>query len=155
MAAMNVLSGYSGYEEQALRVEPFFGAYLEASQPTALAWVGQRYVNKIVLPAGAAEASTYFLLYPRLPASTPHRPFSLQVVSDEFEGGVVVMSLTFQGQSAERPVYFLDIYARSTKEVAPHTESIMRWQSAAHEAVRRSFAMALTDECRRLFEEAQ
>ncbi len=153
MAALNVLSAYSGYEAQAPHLRAFFDAYIEASRPTKLAWVGQRYVNKIVLPAGAPEASTYFQLYPRLPAATPHRTFALQVVSDSFDGGEVVMSLLFQGQSADRPIYFLDIYARSTREIAPNTQEIVRWQSAAHEAVRRSFSMALTDACRELFQE--
>lgn len=65
----------------------------------------------------------------------------------------MVLSLMFRGQTADCPVYFLDIYARSTQEVAPDTQEIMKWQLAAHQAVRRSFYMALTDACRQLFQE--
>jgi uncharacterized protein (TIGR04255 family) len=154
MAALNVLPGaYTQYEEQEPQLSAFFAAYLAASQPTALAWLGQRYINKIVLPVGARNAGDYFQFYPRFPSSVHHRTFALQVVLDSFEGGEVVLNFTCTGQKEEQPTYFLDISARSTVYVAPNVQNILRWQSTAHQAIRRAFSLALTDDCRRLFEE--
>ncbi|MFL5347547.1 MAG: TIGR04255 family protein [Hyalangium sp.] len=154
MAALNVLlAGYSSYASVVPQLENVVRAYLSASQPTRLAWIGQRYLNKIELPTAASEASTYFHYYPRVPAVGIHRPFALQVVSEVFDGGEVVLNLTFKGKHGERPIYFLGIYARSNVEIEPRLETIMRWQTTAHEAIRRSFTAALTDSCRQLFDE--
>jgi uncharacterized protein (TIGR04255 family) len=154
MAALNVLApSYPGYESVVPSLQRFLEAYLDASRPTRLAWLGQQYHNKIELPADAPEAGTYFHYYPRVPTAGTHRPFSLQVVSEVFDGGEVVLNLTSQGQPTERPIYFLSVYARSNKEIEPRLEKIVNWQTAAHEAIRRSFAAVLTDDCRRLFEE--
>ena len=125
MAALNVLpAAYTKYEDQEPQLSSFFAAYLDASQPTELAWLGQRYINKVVLPIGALDAGDYFEFYPKFPPAVHHRTFALQVVLDSFSGGEVVLNLMYMGIQEEQPVYFLDISARSTSKVAATIDAV-------------------------------
>ena len=150
MCAYNVLGQYSTFEAYAADIKDFVAGYLAEARPTALRWTGQRYINKVVLPRDEANPSMYFTIYPSLPASTTHRPFALQVVMEQFQGGQVVLNLTYRSQEAEGEVYLLEIYARTVEKIEPEATRILDWQRAAHTAVRSVFETAITNRARQL-----
>lgn len=151
MCAYNILGQYSTFEAYVEDIKDFIAAYLAEARPTALQWTGQRYINKVVLPRDEANPATYFTIYPSLPASTTHRPFALQVVMEQFQGGQVVLNLTYRSQAVDGAVYLLEIYARAIEKIEPETTQILNWQRAAHTAVQSVFEMAITNRARQLF----
>jgi len=152
MCAYNVLKHYEQFETHAPAMEELFGMYLGVVRPPALLWAGQRYINKVAVPAAEGAPGEWFQFYPRLPAGT-HGPFGLQVMADEFPGGRTVLSLAFQGVHDGRAEYVLDIYSRSTEPPALDPKALRSWHEAAHNSVRAVFRAALTDRTRKMFEE--
>jgi uncharacterized protein (TIGR04255 family) len=152
MCAYNLLSHYRSFEQHAARLEELTGRYLEERKPAKIAWAGQRYVNRILVPVDQGDPASYFEVYPKLPTGQ-HRPFALQVVSGEFAGGQAVLNLAFQGEESGSAVYMLDIYARSSIQFTPDAVAIRRWQEQAHGVVRSSFEATLTGKTRALFQE--
>lgn len=142
--AYNVLSSYTRFANHSPLMAELFGEYLGECAPTAIASVGQRYINKFLVPMDEPEAHKLFELYPCLPSAGGHRPFALQMVSETFDGGEVAVNLAFRGPELERAAYFLDIYARSTAAIEPTAAALVDWQARAHEPVRRAFNLALT-----------
>lgn len=156
MCAYNVLSQrYRSFEDHAPDIEELYGAYIAEAQPAAVQFVGQRYINRVVLPAGTADPTTYFEVYPKLPTAILHRPFALQVVADRFEGGEVALNLAYQGDDQGKAVFFLDVYARSTGPLPPVAHDLRMWHERAHPYVHRSFEAALTMNSRQLFDRVE
>lgn len=151
MCAFNVLSQYKHFDLLTDNLEKLFDLFTKEAQPTATQFVGQRYINRVVLPSGQQDPSAYFEVYPRLPLSVAHRPFALQVVSERFDGGEVTVNLAYQGDDGGKAVFFLDVYARSTTPVLPMAHEIRMWQERAHPFVRSSFEAVLTAKSRELF----
>ena len=152
MCAYNLLGHYRTFEQHARTLESLVRLFLEHRQPKEIAWAGQRYVNRIVVPAGAGDPATFFEIYPKVPAGQ-HRQFAMQILSGEFEGGQVMLNLVFQGEQEGMASYVLDIYARSSVVLKPEPAGILRWHEAAHVMVRRSFENALTAKTKALFQE--
>ncbi len=148
MCAYNLLAKYTRFEAHAADLEEFVRAYLKEAQPTRIAWVGQRYINRISLPTSATDPAQYFHFYPSLPPPTSHRPFALQVAMEQFEGGEATLNLSYQGEDGGGAQYFLDIYARSTAPIAPEAAAVREWQERAHQPVRKAFEAAVTDKAR-------
>jgi uncharacterized protein (TIGR04255 family) len=153
MCAYNLLEHYRSFEQHAGTVESLARVYLEHRRPKAIAWVGQRYVNRIVVPVDAGDPATFFEIYPKVPVGQ-HRPFAMQILSGEFQGGQVMLNLVYQGEQDRMATYVLDIYARSSVELEPESGGIRRWHEAAHVLVRRSFEDALTAKTKALFQGA-
>lgn len=152
MCAYNILSArYARFEQHASSIETLHGVYIEEARPTAVNFLGQRYINKVALPVGTEDPTDYFEVYPKLPRAIVHRPFALQVIADRFDGGEVALNLAYQGDEQGRAVFFLDVYARSTMPVRPVAREIRMWHERAHPHVRGSFEAALTDKSRQLF----
>lgn len=152
MCAFNALApSYTTFDDYVEPMRALYDAFLGEASATEVDWVGQRYINRIVLPKGETEPAKFFHFYPTLPAPASHRPFALQVVLESFPRGQVTLNLTFSGEEDEVPIYFLDIYARSTEPVALAGIEIVRWQETAHSVIRRAFDAALTPESRKLF----
>lgn len=145
LCAFNILGAYTKFEEHLARLEQVVGAYFEETKPPSVEWIGQRYVNKVELPAVQINPADFFTFYPRLPRAAEHRPFAMQVAVESTDAGDVVLNLNFRGIEDDKALYFLDLYVRSKKEIAPSVKTVVAWQVEAHEAVRRAFKMALTE----------
>lgn len=153
MCAMNVLNAYSHYVDYEPALHQLVQSYLDEVAPPATALIGQRYINKVLLPPGG-EPKDFFEIYPSMPESVGRRnpPFSMQLeVSTFSEGGNVVLTLTAQGEEEGQPVYMLDVYARQQGVGQPTWGEIKRVQDEAHVAVKAAFEMAITDRARNLF----
>ena len=144
LCAYNVLSAYTHFEDHVADLEAFYAAYLNECRPDAVRSVGQRYINKFSLPLGEPQPDAFFGLYPKLPPATSPRAFAVQVGVDRFDGGEVVLNLTYRGEELDRDIYFLDIYARSTQVVEPTAQALRAWQERAHLPVRNALKLALT-----------
>ncbi len=151
MCAYNLLGHYRSFEQHAGTLESLVRLFLEHRRPEESGWAGQRYVNRIVVPVEAGDPATFFEIYPRVP-SGQHRPFAMQILSGEFEGGQVMLNLVFQGAQGGMATYVLDIYARSSVGLHLEPAGIGRWHEAAHVEVRRSFESALTAKTKALFQ---
>lgn len=151
MCAYNLLSRYRHFESHAPEIEKLYAEYLAEAQPTAVKFLGQRYINRVVLPEGTEDPAAYFEVYPKLPGTAVHRPFALQLLAEKFEDGEVFMNLAYQGEERSRALFFLDVYARSTKPVRPLAAEIRIWHERAHAVVHRAFEAALTAKSRDLF----
>ena len=153
MCALNILPPYSHYVEYQPELERLTRMYLDLAQPEATALLGQRYINKVVLPEDGTP-ERFFGVYPAVPEDIRKRnpPFSMQVeVGTLGVGGNVVVTLTAKGIEDGLPVYVLDVCARSQAPGPATWDSIHRWQDEAHKAVMAAFEMAITDLARDLF----
>lgn len=151
MCAYNILARYRGFEHVTNDIEQLFGMMMEEAQPTATEFLGQRYINRVVLPKGEQDPSAFFEVYPRLPLDVASRPFALQIVTHRFEDGEVALNLAYQGDDDGRTAFFLDVYARSTRPIPAVAREIRMWQERAHPFVRSSFEAVLTAKSRELF----
>ena len=153
MCALNILPEYSHYIEYRPELERLARMYLDLAQPEAVALLGQRYINKVVLPEDGTP-DRFFAVYPAMPEDIRRRnpPFSMQVEVESLGvGGNVVLTLTAKGLEDDCPVYVLDLYARSQAPGPPGWDYIRDWQDGAHEAVKAAFEMAITDDARVVF----
>lgn len=151
MCSYNVIARYARFEQHAPDVSEFFQAYLQEAEPEKIAWAGQRYINRIVLPSVDESLSRYLTVYPTLPEALRHPPFSMQFVAGAFTGGSVVINLTNQGTEGAFPVYMMDLYARSETELPLDIKAIVEWHSHAHVAIRKAFESSITEQARQLF----
>ena len=153
MCALNILPKYSHYIEYRPELEHLALMYLDVAQPEAVALLGQRYINKVVLPEDGTP-ERFFSVYPAVPENIRRRnpPFSMQVEVESLGvGGNVVLTLTARGLEDGCPVYVLDLYARSQAPGPPSWDYIRDWQDGAHGAVKAAFEMAITEDARVLF----
>lgn len=151
MCALNALPPYGHFEDYQPAFKQLFQAFADEVRPGQIAALGQRYINRIVLPR-ASEAATYFTVYPRLPedVARTHPPFSMLVHAGNLSDGAVVLTLTYQGLHSEQPTYILDLYARSDTRRAADWDAVHAWHREAHEAIVRCFESALTPSCQLL-----
>lgn len=154
LCAFNALKPYTSYDEYGPAMRPLVEEYVRRTRAPSVLFLGQRYLNHILLPDTAANPSEFFHVYPKL-ANRPHGPFAMQVQVGEVVQGTTILSLNFQGLDAgTRPRYLLDLYVRTkdSPEIAFEWEEMQAWQDAAHQSIIRGFEDAITDKCRELFE---
>lgn len=153
MCALNILPEYSHYIEYRAELERLTSLYLDLARPTTVGLLGQRYINKVVLPVDSTPEK-FFSVYPAVPEHIRGRnpPFSMQVEVETLGvGGNLVLTLTSKGLEDGCPVYVLDLYARSEAPCPPDWAFIGSWQDESHKAIMAAFEMAITDDARRLF----
>ena len=150
MFVFNALPPYTHYSAYLPQIREAFDAYRAAARPTTVAYLGQRYINRITLPSPDVLPRSIFRVYPEIHEAGEHLrhpQFYLQVQAEEIQRGQVVLSLMYQGPDEERrPTYLLDLYARSVD--APGIEftweRVAAWHERAHVAISRTFEFALT-----------
>jgi uncharacterized protein (TIGR04255 family) len=159
MCAFNVLKPYTHYVEYLEVMERLVRTYTAVANPKSTKMIGQRYLNRILLPSDGSPAD-FFTAYPSDSAvrALGHPPFSLQMQTESLTGeggGKVFVTLVYQGLDAgSRPTYMLDLYATSQENppIPFAWESLKAWQDNAHGAVKRAFEFSITDRCRELLE---
>ena len=146
MCAHNVLgAAYKHFPDHVPTIQRVLRAYLAEAKPDSLAWVGQRYVNRIRLPLAETDIASYFEIYPRLPAEFGgHRPLSIQLQTAAFRNGQVTVNLKFQEADDEHATYILDVYARSDDGPSRDADALINWHIEAHKAVSDSFELSVS-----------
>lgn len=155
MCAYNVLGpAYTQFEDQQEAIKRVMQYYADEARPSKLAWVGQRYINAITLPIDEPDVASYFPIYPTLPTSlTGHRPFAMQVQTEETKNATVVVNLSLEKTDDRQATYTLDVYARSCGDTPNDTDALAHWHEATHGAVHRAFQLSISNRCRELFKE--
>lgn len=151
LCAFNALRPYTSYLSYVPEMRPLVEEYAERTRPSSVLFLGQRYLNQVLLPDIAADPADYFYVYPKL--SDRHRPFAMQLQVGEVVRGTTILALVFQGLDAgTRPIYLLDLYVRTPEspDIAFEWEEMRAWQDAAHQAIVTAFEGAITDRCRDL-----
>ena len=153
LCVFNALPAYTHFVDYLPAIEVLHRAYVEACRPKGTKFLGQRYINKIVLPSLDASPEEYFSFYPPKLPQTRHPGFSLTIVTKDLIGdgsGSVTLRLLFQGEEQEKPVYFLEIYARTVDHPPyPFTwDAALQWHKKAHEGIEEAFETALTSKCK-------
>lgn len=158
MCAFNVLRPYTHYVEYLPFMERLVRLFTEKARPKSIKLLGQRYLNRVLLPPGASPAD-FFTVYPGSDQvrSLGNPGFALQMQTEAMAGGAgqVVLALAYQGIDASGQLaYMLDLYARSIDNPpVPFAWEVGKaWQDVAHDAVKRAFEFAITDRCRELLE---
>lgn len=153
MCAHNVLSPYGKYEDYQAETKKLFKTFLDMTQPVSVAWTGQRYINEILMPVGTHPAE-YFAIYPDLESiGKKHPNMALQVETASFMGGSTVSNLVFRREDESDAVYTLDIYARSSEQIACDADALTDWHQRAHNTISHSFELAITNNARQAFKE--
>lgn len=156
MCAHNVLPPYTEYERYVPSTERLFAIYLEHTRPTAIGWVGQRYINEIRVPLDRAPTE-FFAIYPPVSEriGQTHPNLALQVETASFGTGNTVTNLVLRRADEEVAVYVLDIYARSSEPIEPSVGALMAWHDRAHATISHSFELSITDLARQAFKEVK
>lgn len=152
LCAFNALAPYTSYYDYLPAMKPLVEMYAARTRAPTVQFLGQRYLNQILLPNVDADPADYFTMYPRI--TTKHHPFSMQLGVGEVLHGNAVLALHFQGLDAgTKPRYLLDIYVRTRDNppIAFQWVEMQAWQDVAHQAVLKAFEGAITDPCRDLF----
>ena len=152
LCAFNALAPYTSYVDYVPEMRPLVEEYANRARPTSVLFLGQRYLNHILLPDTAADPSDYFRVYPKL--GVRHQPFAMQLQVGEVVQGMTVLSLVFQGLDAGiRPRYLLDLYVRTrdNPDIPFQWEKMRAWQDVAHQGIIKAFEEAISDRCRDLF----
>ncbi len=151
--ACNILPPYKHFADYRSVLKRLLQAYIEVARPSALQWIGHRYINRIKVTGAPADL---IAIYPRLPGSlaSNHPPLSLQLEASKFEAGTVVASLALEEHTGGEASYVLDLYARSSIPLQNWgVDEMILWHDRAHLAVREAFEMAITETARTLFKE--
>ncbi len=151
LCAFNALKPYTHFEEYLPAMKRFFEIYASETNARTTLFLGQRYINRILLPSMNEPAAEYFTCYPKLEGYVEpyHRPFSMTIQIETLPGekqGRVVQTLSFQGLEENRPIYILDLYAQ-TQNMPPIPfawETVRQWQRDAHVPIEHAFNFALT-----------
>jgi uncharacterized protein (TIGR04255 family) len=156
MCAYNVLAdAYTVFEDQLDTIKQVIQAYLTEARPPRIRWIGQRYLNAIVLPLSTANVGDYFPIYPHLPPSlTGHRPLAVQVQTAAGSYGTVHVNLSLAKTDDIDATYMLDIYARSETDVPNDADAVTNWHTRIHELVFQAFQLSVSDRCRDRFSES-
>lgn len=154
--AFNVLPPYGEFEDHAPQLRALLDGYFATVKPPRIDWLGHRYINQVELLLTDNEtAADLFSLYPAAlhAQASLHRPLTVQVESSQFPNGVVVTTFALSALNAEKAIYSLDVYARTTGPVRTSPAEIMDWHSVAHDAVVNAFLASITPAARRRFKE--
>lgn len=107
--SVHILQKYTGWEDLKPRVTRALDEYVKLVEPRAVARIGVRYVNRVVLPDGA-ELGVYFTRAAREAGGLPRRITNF-VYRDEYryEDDVQLLVTFASLQSDGAPAYLLDI----------------------------------------------
>jgi len=149
----NALVPYTHYRDYKPEIERLFAEYVRSARPTGVRFLGQRYINKILLPTDDADPSDYLAIHPKM--NTPTRRIFLQMEAAQLaKGGHLLASLSYQGPdvATKRPTYILDLYARTGDRPAIDFlwPDVCAWHDLAHEALVKAFEASIDEKARTL-----
>jgi uncharacterized protein (TIGR04255 family) len=154
--ALNVLPPYGEFEDHAPQLRALLDAYLGTAKPLRIDWLGHRYINQVEISLTDKEtAADLFHVYPAAlhAQASLHRPITVQLESSQFPNGIVMTTFALSALNAEKAIYSLDVYGRTTGPVAASPAEIMDWHFVAHDAVVNAFLASITPTARRRFKE--
>lgn len=156
LLVVNQLRPYPYFEDWEPAIYSALEVYRELAKPEAVARLGVRYINRVVIPQFQVRMEDYFTLYPRLPKEMgdEHGSFLLRVeVPDKSSNHTVV--ITFASASADNPgetAFLLDLYDVFQPTEPFALDTLQCEVKRAHENIITAFEGSITDRLRTLLE---
>ena len=155
LLAVNRLEPYSSWDEFLPAIKKAFAAYLEIADPKALARLGLRYINKIVIPEGTIQMENYFDFYAYLGQELPQTHGAFRVgVQFPFEDGRDTLRVEMQNIPSPSPSIhsmLLDLDYFTLVERDLESQRVFDWLNRAHGRVEEVFEGCLKEPSRQLF----
>jgi len=156
LLVVNQLRPYASFEEWEKTLYSALGTYGELARPRALARLGMRYIDRVILPVPTVRMEDYFTLYPEIPPAlgAAHGAFMLRVEIPTQRQGHRLM-VTFGSAPPEQPnsmAFLLDFYDVVERGGEVTLDAIRNDVRMAHENVIETFEASITDRLRTLFE---
>jgi len=156
LLVVNQLRPYPHFEYWEPAIYSALEVYRELAKPAAVARLGVRYINRVVIPERPLRMQDYFTLYPRLP----------QEMGDEHGGFLVrvevpvkandhTVFVTFASAPTDDPgeaAFLLDFYDLFQPSEPFALEAIQCPIKTAHENIITVFEGSITDTLRTLFQ---
>lgn len=154
--SVNVLHPYEGWEEFRPRIEAALKAYAEVAAAKAVARVGVRYINKIVLAGTELDLGAYFRFGPPSAEGLPKRMggFVSRVEYIYDDGAKLLLTYASVEAPAGRSAFLLDLDAIWEGPEPLTMDKVMRIADDLHDREERAFEATITDKTRKVFDEA-
>lgn len=149
--SVRVVAEYPGWEVFSPLIARMADLYRSIADPKAVARIGLRYVNRIVIPGEGFEIPEYFNFYPRIPEVLPqsHGPFVVGVLFGYDEQRDV---LNVRLGNVEPAGLVLDLDYYLSKPGAVGLDRVSEWVNIAHDRLETMFEACITDKTRNLFD---
>jgi len=156
LLSVNVRRPYPGWEDFRPRIEAALKAYSEVATPKAVARVGVRYINKIVLAETALDLGAYFRCGPPTAEGLPNAMggFVSRVEYIYDDGAKLLLMHASVAPPAGRSAFLLDLDVIRESREPIGTEEVMRTVDDLHEREGQAFEATITDNLRQVFDEA-
>jgi|ERR1700732_1200681 len=153
--AISLLRPYDGWTNFKPRIEHALDAFFEAISQFAVARIGVKYVNRIVVPKSGANPATVLTALPVEGKVSDARvanftQFTEFVRTDEIK--VLLTQATLQPRVPDTTEYLLDIDAIWDHRPAGNRTEIIDIIEKLHDIEGEAFEALITDEARRLFD---
>jgi uncharacterized protein (TIGR04255 family) len=153
--SINVLRPYDDWERFRPRIETALAAYVDVATPKAVARVGVRYINRIVLPGAGLDVSVYFHCSPPTGTGAPAQmvAFVSRVDYAYPDGAKLLLTHATMDAPAGQAAFLLDLDVfREASEPFP-IDTVMGIVDELHEREGTAFEAALTEAARKVFDE--
>lgn len=153
---VNQLRPYPHFEDWEPLIYRSLEHYRELAKPRAVARLGLRYINRVIIPQRGVRMEDYFTVYPQLPKAMgdTHGPFMIRVELPSQKGGHSVL-VTFGSAPPDKSgeiAHLLDLYDIFKPAEPLPFESLPGEVLVAHSNVETAFEGSITDKLRTLFE---
>lgn len=157
LLVVNQLRPYPHFEAWSPVIPEMLSEYRELAQPTGVARLGVRYINRITIPQPGILMEQYFKIYPEIPSELgdEHGPFFLRIALRPRHAGHSLL-VTIGSATPEQPeqmAYLLDLYDTVPMDDPVALDIVLRRVNEAHENIEHAFENAITDATRALFDE--
>jgi uncharacterized protein (TIGR04255 family) len=157
VVVVNQLRPYPHFEDWSPVISSALETYRELAKPEAVARLGVRYINRVVIPEPQIRMEDYFTMYPKLPEEMGgmHGAFMLRVEVPGSSGNHMVV-VTFGSTSTDKPkkqlALLLDLYDIYSPPRPLPLEEAFDHVSIGHANVVVAFEGSITDRLRTLLE---
>lgn len=147
LCALNVVRNYGQFEDHVPLLEQAWAAWREQLPAQTQVRLGQRYINKIVMPVGLPPRDVFTgMAGLGKNAGLLHEPFRIQGCADRGVDFVVAVDVAFLGANDAVAEYLFTINANSGQLSAGDAELVdwVGWQREVHGSVRTAFRAQLS-----------
>jgi uncharacterized protein (TIGR04255 family) len=153
--SVNVLRPYDDWEHFRPRIETALEAYSDMAAPEAVARVGVRYINRIVLPVAGPDVTIYFRCSPPPNIVSPAEmvAFVNRVSYSYPEDGTKLLLTHATMDSPEGQATFLldlDVFREASKSFP--IDTVMGIVDELHQREGTAFESAITEATRKVFD---
>lgn len=146
---VNHLRPYPGWASFEKLILEHLQIYRTTADPSSLARIGLRYINRIDVDAMICELEEYFNAPPKLPEPIPQVFNSfLMTVDAAYESPSSTLRFTFSRAVPDREnvqSFVLDLDISAADEAAPKINDTDSWLRLAHERLEAAFDAAFTE----------